>query len=181
MRARNVLHLLIAVTLLFSLSAAVVGATPAQTPLQPPANPSGILGPFTSEPIYPYVWNGDLRDLPQAGVTEEGSTPHTMPFRLTPAEMRAIEAKSPQQAANLKNLGGEDPAPPPIANFAGLQFSEFGAGWPPDTVGDVGRGTTQPRTAATDGDQPGTATAGGNEKVAPGHFSGFVCVHLTPF
>ena len=35
-------------------------------------------------------------------------------------------------------LEGEDPAPPPIANFAGMQFSEFGAGWPPDTVGDVG-------------------------------------------
>ena len=138
MRARNVLHLLLALALLFSLSAVVVSAAPAQTPLQPPANPSGILGPFTSEPIYPYVWNGDLRDLPQAGVTEEGSTPHTMPFRLTPAEMRAIEAKSPQQAANLKNLGGEDPAPPPIANFAGMNFNANGAGWPPDTNGDVG-------------------------------------------
>ena len=68
MRARNVLHLLVAVALLFSLTAVAVSAAPAQTPLQPPANPSGILGPFTSEPIYPYVWNGDLRDLPQVGV-----------------------------------------------------------------------------------------------------------------
>ena len=76
MRARNVLHLLVAVALLFSLSAAVVGAAPAQTPLQPPANPSGILGPFTSEPIYPYVWNGDLRDLPQLA--------HRMPWAATP-------------------------------------------------------------------------------------------------
>ncbi|NTU62156.1 MAG: carboxypeptidase regulatory-like domain-containing protein [Chloroflexi bacterium] len=49
------------------------------------------------------------------------------------------DAKAAQQAAALQSrFEGEDPAPPPIANFAGLQFSEFGAGWPPDTVGDVG-------------------------------------------
>lgn len=34
--------------------------------------------------------------------------------------------------------GPFDPAPSPIANFAGLDFSTWGAGWPPDTVGDVG-------------------------------------------
>ena len=67
MRARNALHLFVALALLFSLSAAAVSAAPAQTPLQPPANSSGILGPFTSEPISPYVWNGDLPDL-QIGI-----------------------------------------------------------------------------------------------------------------
>ncbi len=34
--------------------------------------------------------------------------------------------------------GPSDPAPSPIANFAGLDLSTWGAGWPPDTVGDVG-------------------------------------------
>ena len=141
MRARNVLHLLVAVALLFSLSAAVVGAAPAQTPLQPPANPSGILGPFTSEPIYPYVWNGDLRDLPQVGQPDSlgGDAPDIVPARLTPMEMKALDAKAAQRAAALQSqLEGEDPAPPPIANFAGMQFSAVGAGWPPDTNGDVG-------------------------------------------
>ena len=115
-----------ALALLFSLSAAVVGAAPAQTPLQPPANPSGILGPFTSEPIYPYVWNGDLRDLPQLGAAGRlgGDAPDIVPARLTPMEVKALDAKAAQQAAALQSkVEGEDPAPPPIANFAGLQFS----------------------------------------------------------
>jgi hypothetical protein len=30
------------------------------------------------------------------------------------------------------------PAPTPIASFKGLDFFDWGAGWPPDTVGDVG-------------------------------------------
>ena len=30
------------------------------------------------------------------------------------------------------------PAPSPSANFKGLDFFDWGAGWPPDTVGDVG-------------------------------------------
>ena len=47
MRGRNLLHLLVAVALLFSLTAVAVSAAPAQTPLQPPVNPSGVLGPFT--------------------------------------------------------------------------------------------------------------------------------------
>lgn len=141
MRARNTLHLLIALALLFSLSAAAVSAAPSQTPLQPPANPSGILGPFTSEPIYPYVWNGDLRDLPQVGAPDSlgGDAPDIVPARLTPMEMKALDAKGAARDARLKSkLAGEDPAPAPIANFAGMQFSANGSGWPPDTNGDVG-------------------------------------------
>ena len=62
-----------------------------------------------------------------------------MPARLTPMEMKALDAKAAQRAAALQSqLEGEDPAPPPIANFAGMQFSAYGAGWPPDTDGDVG-------------------------------------------
>ena len=60
MRTRNVLYVLVGLALLSNLSTAV-GAAPAQTPLLPPANSSGILGPFTGETIYPTVWNGDLR------------------------------------------------------------------------------------------------------------------------
>ncbi len=141
MRARNALHLLVALALLFSLSAAAVSAAPAPTPLQPPANPSGILGPFTSEPIYPYIWNGDLRDLPQVGAPDSigGDAPDIVPARLTPMEMKALDAKGATRDALLQSqLAGEEPAPPPIANFAGMQFSANGSGWPPDTNGDVG-------------------------------------------
>ena len=141
MRTRNVLYLLVVLALFSSMSAAV-GAAPAQTPLQPPANSPGILGPFTGETIYPTVWKGDLLDLPQIGAADAagGAAPDIMPVRLTPMEMRALDAKATQRSAHLMGpaTGGENPAPAPIANFAGMSFSANGAGWPPDTNGDVG-------------------------------------------
>lgn len=147
MRARFLPHVLIVLALLLSPSATVASAALANTPSQPPVNPSGILGPFTGEPIYPHVWNGDLRDLPQIG--EPGSladdAPEIMSVRLTPAEIAARNAQGAQRAAALQSqLAGEEPAPPPIANFEGMSRTascppgSCGAGWPPDTVGDVG-------------------------------------------
>jgi hypothetical protein len=138
MRTRNVLYLFVVLALFSSMSAAV-GAAPAQTPPKPPANSPGILGPFTGETIYPTVWKGDLRDLPQIGAAG-GDAPDIMPVRLTPMEMKALDAKAAQRSAQLMGpvTGGENPAPPPIANFAGMSFSANGAGWPPDTNGDVG-------------------------------------------
>jgi hypothetical protein len=137
MRTRNALHTLVLLALLFSLTAAVAQAGPTQ-----PVSPSpAILGPFVGEPVLPYVWNGDLRDLPQVGEpgSQEGDPADIMPARLTPAEMKALDAQAAQRAALLQDqLQGDDPAPPPIANFAGMQFSANGSGWPPDTNGDVG-------------------------------------------
>ena len=102
MRARNVLHLLVALALFFSLSA-VVGAAPAQTPLQPPANSSGILGPFTGEPIYPTSGTATCATLPQIGAADAagGDAPDIMPARLTPMEMKALDAKAAQRSAHL--------------------------------------------------------------------------------
>ena len=63
-----------------------------------------------------------------------------MPARLTPAEMKAIEAKAAQRGGALiasrkaRNLPRR---PSPTSPALQLQRS-FGAGWPPDTVGDVG-------------------------------------------
>ena len=141
MRTRNTLNVLVLLALLLSLTVAAAGAAPLPTPLQPPDNPSAILGPFTSEPIYPHVWNGDLRDLPQIGEPGSlaGDAPEIMPARLTPAEMAAINASAAQRAAPMESrFAGEDPAPPPDQNFAGMNFNANGAGRPPDTNGDVG-------------------------------------------
>ena len=141
MRTRSILYLLVVLALFSSMSAAV-GAAPAQTPLQPPANSPGILGPFTGETIYPTVWNGDLRALPQIGAADAagGDAPDIVPARLTPMEMKALDAKATQRSTHLMGpaTGAQEPAPPPIANFAGMQFSANGSGWPPDTNGDVG-------------------------------------------
>ena len=110
---------------------------------QPPADgttaPSGILGPFTEEVVRPYVWNGDLRDLPQSEPERAIKSPGV--FRLTPAEQRALEAKARQREAATAPLAPtviSAPMPPPAANFAGMNFAANGAGWPPDTNGDVG-------------------------------------------
>ena len=141
MRTKSIQYLL-AVLALFSSMCAAVGAAPAQTPLQPPANSPGILGPFTGEMIYPTVWNGDLRTLPPIGAAdaEGGAAPDVTPARLTPMEMKALDAKATQRSTHLTApaTGAQEPAPPPSANFAGMQFSTNGSGWPPDTNGDVG-------------------------------------------
>jgi hypothetical protein len=141
MRTKSIPYLF-AVLALLSSTCAAVGAAPTQTPLQPPANSAGILGPFTGETIYPTVWNGDLRALPQVAAANAagGNTPDNVPARLTPMEMRALDAKAAHRSANLMEpaTGAKDPAPPPGANFAGMQSSTNGSGWPPDTNGDVG-------------------------------------------
>jgi hypothetical protein len=126
MRTRNVLCLLIVLALFSSMSAAV-GAAPTRTPLQPPANSSGILGPFAGETIYPTVWNGDLRALPPITAADAAGSdaPDVMPARLTPMEMKALDAKATQRSTHLMGsaTGAQEPAPPPSANFAGMQLS----------------------------------------------------------
>ena len=139
MKTRNTLHIIVLLAMVLGLTAAAVQAAPAQP--QPENPSSAILGPFTSDPIPATVWNGDLRDLPQVGEpgSLEGDTPDLVPARLTPAEMKAIDAKAAQRAGTVQSQwAGRDPAPAPIQNFAGMAFSPNGAGWPPDTNGDVG-------------------------------------------
>lgn len=101
--------------------------------------PSRIQGPFIGEPIYPTVFNGDLRDLAQL--------PENKPEPAFPTPLRYIPGQEPKGSAP-QLVGWHDPVvqpefgngemPSPIANFAGLDFASFGSGWPPDTNGDVG-------------------------------------------
>jgi uncharacterized repeat protein (TIGR01451 family) len=78
--------------------------------------------------------NIDLRNLPRPKVVDkferpeyEEPEPHPMELPGGPKAAVAPPAFVPKAAA-----------PPPVANFAGLDFATWGAGHPPDTVGDVG-------------------------------------------
>jgi len=115
-----------------------VSAAPMKTDLAVENEPGDVLtqGPFTGEPVYPAVFDGDLRDLPQTAP----EAPAPIPLRYVPGQ----EPKgSPPQIADwvdsVAQTGlGDGQMPVPIENFAGLDFTGYGAGWPPDTVGDVG-------------------------------------------
>lgn len=100
------------------------------------AGETAIQGPFVDEPVYPAVFNGDLRDLPQ--VAPEAPAP--IPLRYVPGQ--EPKGSAPQIAGWVDSVAqtefGDGQMPPPVANFAGLDFNGFGAGWPPDTNGDVG-------------------------------------------
>jgi hypothetical protein len=97
--------------------------------------PSYIKGPYSTTPVYPTVFRGDLRDLPQLP-SEGGELPAPEPV------------KQPNQGNVLGSPSWIDPVaqqspakgqmPEPIANFEGLTKAEGGGWTPPDTNGDVG-------------------------------------------
>lgn len=98
-----------------------------------PAKPTqGIQGPFVSEPVVPAVFNGDLRDLPQL-------KPELLPLR-PEHELPFEEAGKPPRLPDpvVQTSAAVDAMPTPLMNFAGMNFGNNGAGWPPDTNGDVG-------------------------------------------
>ncbi|MEW5985077.1 MAG: hypothetical protein AB1791_00420 [Chloroflexota bacterium] len=101
-----------------------------------PAAP-GVTGPFSGQSVAPYVFNGDLRDLAQ---TEGGEPRIPFPLRYVPGT--EPKGSAPQIAGWTDALAqteeGAGQMPPPIANFAGMSLAAGGAGWPPDTNGDVG-------------------------------------------
>src|SRR5215471_17607562 len=81
-----------------------------------------------------HPFQGDVRDLP-----------HGLP----PQHEKAIKSEEPalrddgSSDSATQDAPGSAPTPQPgsgsgAGNFAGLDFQNFGAGWPPDTNGDVG-------------------------------------------
>src|SRR5215471_17670373 len=91
-------------------------------------------------------FDGDLRGLPQTRPPRferperEGPDPNPVLVELEPAS--AARAAAAAAAAAAASPGGAPtlaaPAPPPSANFDGLDFATWGNGHPPDTNGDVG-------------------------------------------
>jgi hypothetical protein len=98
--------------------------------------PPYIKGPFTDQPTYPTVFNGDLRDLPQIPRTQ----PHEIPAPKTVKQGNTINSNNTASWVDptAQLSPSKSQMPDPIANFAGLDFANFGGGWPPDTNGDVG-------------------------------------------
>ena len=97
------------------------------------ATPDYVQGPFTNPPTYPTVFNGDLRDLPQTPITHRDiPAPVTIKQANPTSSLPWVDPVAQQSA-------GQGQMPDPIKNFAGLDFAAFGAGWPPDTNGDVGQ------------------------------------------
>ena len=83
------------------------------------------------EPVKPASFDGDLRDLPQTGPTEK-----TLNVEFEPA---GIEKPDPGFVDPVRQtLEAPNAMPSPLVSFAGLDLSNWGAGWPPDTQGDVG-------------------------------------------
>lgn len=107
-------------------------------PLPQGSNPASIQGPFTSAPVIPTVYNGDLRDLPQLNDSPQPGIPQ--PLRYIPGQ--EPKGSAPQLAgwhdSVVQSEMGAGLMPDPIANFPGLDKNAFGSGWPPDTNGDVG-------------------------------------------
>ena len=79
--------------------------------------------------VVPKHFQGDVRNLPQIGPTALGDVelpePEAGPEKSAPV-------KAPPIAAPLTSM------PAPDVSFAGLDFQNWGAGHPPDPVGDVG-------------------------------------------
>ena len=84
----------------------------------------------TKAPVKPAQFKGDVRKLKRP-------TPFPRRPTVEPGEHEDVEKKTGAPAASpIPKATTAMPAT--IVNFAGLDFANWGAGWPPDTVGDVG-------------------------------------------
>lgn len=83
------------------------------------------------QPVSPAVFNGDLRDLPQVGPTEK-----TLNVEFERPEDEKVDPSFVDPV--VQSVDAPNAMPSPSASFAGLDLTNWGAGWPPDTHGDVG-------------------------------------------
>jgi concanavalin A-like lectin/glucanase superfamily protein/Big-like domain-containing protein len=111
--------------------AAVVLATLPSTGLGSGAGVAQAPGVAHGKPVAPKVFTGDVRNLHQRN--DDKKKIHETPeepgggFRKPPSSETAAPVEAP--AVTI---------PTPSTSFKGLDHNTWGAGWPPDTVGDVG-------------------------------------------
>ena len=110
------------------------GADAGQTAATPGAGPAGpaVSGPVAGELAVPASFDGDVRNLPQVGPPVKRPM---FEFKLPP-ELR--EGGAAVVDPVVQTNPGITVIPSPIQSFKGLDLNTWGAGWPPDTNGDVG-------------------------------------------
>src|SRR3954451_14017475 len=120
----------IAVAVLSTIAtvAAVAGQRPGLAPMSSDAAEQAVK-PEAKEKVSPKEFNGDLRRIP-AGKPEKGEA--------RPEPQVPNEAPGAAQGdASLQTGAVSAAAPSPSASFDGLDYKGWGAGFPPDTNGDV--------------------------------------------
>ena len=94
----------------------------------------GVAGPFVGTPVVPVQFDGDVRTLPQLGPPSAPLLPE-----LEPPDNHLQSQAQPLFADTVAQTTlGALAMPAPLQSFKGLDFANWGAGWPPDTNGDVG-------------------------------------------
>ena len=105
-------------------------------------NPSGNGRPQEGRLRKARPFKGDLRQLPFTQPIKverpESEAPEPNPTRFVPAGDTADATSKNSAATPAPQSGVNAPAPPPTANFEGLDFNNFGNAHPPDANGDVG-------------------------------------------
>jgi hypothetical protein len=90
-----------------------------------------ISAPIVGEPVKAVSFDGSLLDLPQTGPE------YKQPMREMPQIGLADDGGDGFDPV-VQTEDGPTAMPAPIKNFKGLDLQNWGAGWPPDTHGDVG-------------------------------------------
>jgi len=83
-------------------------------------------------PVRPASFDKDLRSLPETGPTQK----HPIPEIESPFRVRSLPSNAPDAVAQTS--AGALSMPAASTSFKGLDLQNWGAGWPPDTNGDVG-------------------------------------------
>jgi hypothetical protein len=117
----------------FAFVVVVLGgvAAAASASAGPPSSPPGLdLKPNVVH-ARPSVFRGDVRRIPRGNVVQPEDRP----------SVKTLDQSPPSAVVNdpaRQTLTPSAPAPAPSHAFPGLDFANWGAGWPPDTNGDVG-------------------------------------------
>src|SRR5437868_8558028 len=107
---------------------------------QPAANSSpqpNSSGPQSGELASAASFDGDVRALPQVGPANKHAMPEpeSLAWESRIAAFQpGIDFVDPARQAAIGSLA----VPAPSQNFKGLDFANWGGGWPPDTNGDIG-------------------------------------------
>ena len=107
--------------------------------IDPTAPRSGVQGPFVETYGSAVSMDNDLRDLPQVG--PELKRPAREMGQMPTIDRKVGPDPVVQTGQGIGNRPISEPlaaAPAPLTSFKGLDLQNWGAGWPPDTHGDVG-------------------------------------------